>query len=65
VKHGEVAPEIWTGGGIKPKESPNVSKKRCSFSAEFTVQVGLEAFKGIEPTHVIALRHEVRTVQVS
>ncbi len=42
-----------------------MSKKRRSLSAEFKAQVGLEAIEGIEPTHVIAQRHEVHPVQVS
>jgi hypothetical protein len=37
-----------------------MSKKRCQHSAQFRVQVGLDALKGIEPVHAIAARHSVQ-----
>jgi transposase len=40
-------------------------RSRRSFTAEFKAQVGLEALKGVEPVHAIAVRHKVHPVQVS
>lgn len=40
-------------------------KSRRKFSPEFKAQVGLEALKGVEPIHAIAVKYEVHPVQVS
>lgn len=42
-----------------------MSKKRRQHSAQFKAQVGLEALKGIEPVHAIAVKHAIHPVQVS
>ena len=40
-------------------------KKRRQHTAEFKAKVGLEALKGIEPVHAIAVKYQIHPTQVA